>query len=284
MNDLRILSKIKNDYAHFTGAEQKVASYIVDHPDFIPTMTTKELAKQTGASEASIVRFCKTIGVGSFKMLKVVLAKENTETENTINHFSLFQSKDTPQSLFQKVTYLNRSALELSVNTLDKKDFERAIEAFLHVGKMAIYGVGGSFPPVMDAQYKLIKLGYHAIASADFHYMVSVLSMMKPGDVFLVISTSGKTKEAIELAKFAKELGITVIALTVLAKSTLYKLADIRLCIPNVEEENRVGSIASRIAQLNIIDALYLSLFHRIGNNIIDGLNQSRERVKNKKK
>ncbi|WP_412760482.1 MurR/RpiR family transcriptional regulator [Peribacillus psychrosaccharolyticus] len=90
--------------------------------------------------------------------------------------------------------------------------------------------------------------------------------------------------EAIELAKFAKEIGITVIALTVLAKSTLYKLADIRLCIPNVEEENRVGSIASRIAQLNIIDALYLSLFHRIGNTIIEGLNESRERVKNKKK
>ena len=284
MNDLRILSKIKNDYDRFTGVEQKVASYILDHPDFIPTMTTKELAKQAGASEASIVRFCKTIGVGSFKMLKVVLAKENSESEHTINDFSLLQSKDTPHSLFQKVTYLNKSALELSVNTLDKKDFERSIEAFLHAEKYALYGVGGSYPPVMDAQYKLIKLGYHAIASADFHYMVSVLSMMKPGDVFLVISTSGKTMEAIELAKFAKERGITVIALTVLAKSTLYKLADIRLCIPNVEEENRVGSIASRIAQLNIIDALYLSLFHRIGNTIIEGLNESRERVKTKKK
>src|ERR1700730_12943549 len=124
----RTLTKIKNNLSLFTEAERKVASYILDYPDFIPTMTTKELAIQTEASEATIVRFCKTIGVGSFKMLKVVLAKENTASESNINDFSLLETQDTPSSLFHKVTYFNKSAIELSLNTLNKKDFELAVE------------------------------------------------------------------------------------------------------------------------------------------------------------
>ncbi|MDQ0217094.1 MurR/RpiR family transcriptional regulator [Peribacillus cavernae] len=284
MNELRILTKIKNNISQFTEAEKKVGLYILDHPDFIPTMTTRELAQQAEASEASVVRFCKSIGVGSFKMLKVVLAKENTVSEANINNFSLLQTNDTPSSLFHKVTYFNKSAIELTLNTLDQKDFELAVEKIKTAEKIALFGVGGSYPPAIDVQYKLMKLGFNAIASADFHYTVSLLSMMKESDVLFVISTSGKTKEVLELAAFAKDQKVTVIALTALKKSPLYKTADFKLCIPDVEEEHRVGSIASRMAQLNIIDALYLSLFHQIGRKILGPLNKSREQLTKKKK
>ncbi|CAH0346968.1 MurR/RpiR family transcriptional regulator [Bacillus sp. CECT 9360] len=284
MNELRILTKIKNNISQFTDAEKKVALYILDHPNFIPTMTTKELARQAEASEASIVRFCKTIGVGSFKMLKVVLAKENTVSEENINDFSLLQSKDTPSSLFHKVTYFNKSAIELSLNTLDKKEFELSVKNIKSAGKIALFGVGGSYAPAIDAQYKLMKLGLNATVSADFHYAVSLLSVMKQGDALMLISTSGKTKEVLELAAFAKEQKVTVIALTALKKSPLYKAADLKLCIPDVEEEHRIGSIASRMAQLNIIDALYLSIFHQMGEGVLGSFNKSREQVTKKKK
>ncbi|PLT30078.1 MurR/RpiR family transcriptional regulator [Peribacillus deserti] len=282
--ELRILPKIKSNLQTFTGAEKKVASYILEHPEFIPTMTTKELASQAEASEASVVRFCKTIGVGSFKMLKVVLAKENTWTEENINNFSLLNKKDTPQSLFNKVTYFNKSALELSLNTLDKKDFSASVEALKTARKIAVFGVGGSYLPAMDAQYKLMRLGLNAAASSDFHYMVSFIAAMKKDDVFIAIGTSGKTKEIIQIASFAKEHGVKVIAVTSLKKSPLYKLADLKLCFPDVEEENRVGSIASRIAQLNIIDGLYLSIFHQIGGQIMESFNKSRNEVLQQRK
>ncbi|WP_409294395.1 MurR/RpiR family transcriptional regulator [Peribacillus sp. SCS-26] len=282
--ELRILAKIKSNMNSFTGAEKKVASYILEHPEFIPTMTTKELAVQADASEASVVRFCKTIGVGSFKMLKVVLAKENTLTDENINNFSLLNKKDNPQSLFNKVTYFNKTALELSLNTLDKKDFNTGVEVIKTAGKIAIFGAGGSYPPAIDAQYKFMRLGLNAAASSDFHYMVSYIAAMKKGDVFIAISTSGKTKEILQMASFAAEHGVTVIAITSLKKSPLYKIADIKLCFPDVEEEYRIGSIASRIAQLNIIDGLYLSIFHQIGSNIMESFSKSRNKVLQQRK
>ncbi|WP_419883816.1 MurR/RpiR family transcriptional regulator [Peribacillus sp. B-H-3] len=283
MNEISILAKIRKNLSLFTDAEGKVAGYILDHPGFIPTMTTKELAKQSDSSEASVVRFCKTIGAGNFKMLKIMLAKENTIGDENINHFALFETEDTPLSLFQKVTYLNKAAIELSIHTLDKKEFEQAASHLKSANKIAFFGVGGSFPPAIDAQYKFMKLGLNATASSDFHYAVSQLSMMKQGDLLVIISTSGKTKESIELAQYAKEQGVVMAAITALRKSPLYKMADIKLCIPDVEEEQRVGSIASRMAQLNIIDALYLSLFHEIGKEIYPSIHKSKEMLSKRK-
>lgn len=284
VNDLLTLSKIKSNLHSFSVAEKKVAQYILQNAHYVPTMTTKELAQQAQTSEASIVRFCKSIGVGSFKMLKVLLAKENTYVEKNINDFSLIHSSDTPSSLFHKVTYFNKSAIELTLNTLDRKELDRAVEVLRKAKKMAFFGVGGSYPPAIDAQYKMMKLGFQSFASADFHYMVSLITTMNEDDTLIVVSTSGKTKEAIELANYAKKQKVQVIAITTLNKSPLYKLADIKLCIPHVEEEHRIGTIASRMTQLTIIDTLYLSVFRLMGHDIVEVLNKSRETIVQQRK
>ena len=58
---------------------------------------------------------------------------------------------------------------------------------------------------------------------------------------------------------------------------TLYKEADIRLCMPDVEQDHRIASIASRMTQLNMIDALYVITFNRIGNKVLDQFMETRE-------
>jgi RpiR family transcriptional regulator, carbohydrate utilization regulator len=284
MNDLLTITKIKNKLHSFTDAEKKIALYILENANYIPTMTTKELAQQAKSSEASIVRFCKSIGVGSFKMLKVLLAKEHSMNEKNINDFSLIHSGDTPSSLFHKVTYFNKSAIELTLNTLSRKELDHAVEVIKDARKIAFFGIGGSFPPAIDAQYKMMKLGFNSFASSDFHYMVSLVTSMNENDVLVLISTSGKTKEALELASYAQKQKVVVIAITTLQKSPLYKLADIKLGIPHVEEEHRIGTIASRMTQLNIIDTLYLSVFRHMGQNVVDLLNKSREKLVQQRK
>ncbi|MFS0782321.1 MurR/RpiR family transcriptional regulator [Bacillus sp. 1P06AnD] len=279
MNELLLVSKIKNKRSSLTDAEKKVADYVIDHAEYVPTMTTKELAQQADASEASVVRFCKSIGIRSFKLLKVQLAKDQTKNEGNINDFSLIHSNDTTSSLFHKVTYFNKSAIEQTLHTLDRKELEKAVSTIMEAGTIAFYGVGGSYPPAVDAQYKLMKLGFHSLASADYHYTVALVTMMKEKDVLVLISTSGKTKEVVELANYAKSRNVIVISITTLQKSPLMKLSDITLCTPHVEEEHRIGTIASRMTQLNIIDTLYLGIFRLMDQEIVDLLTQSREKI-----
>ncbi|PFH86924.1 MurR/RpiR family transcriptional regulator [Bacillus sp. AFS088145] len=277
MKHLTILSKIENYMDRFTQAEKKIAVYIMEHAEIVPNLTTKDISNNTGASEASVVRFCKTIGIGSFKAFKIALVRDLTVAEMNINDFSVMDKKDTPYDLFNKVTYVNKAAIEATVSTLDKRELEKATDEIVKAKKIIFYGVGGSAVSAMDGAYKFGKIGYHAIMSPDFHMVITLVGHMEEGDIFVAVSNSGKTKDVLELARFAKKKGATIIAITKLGKSPLFKEADIKLCTPDMEQDIRIGSIASKMSQQNIIDSLYVICFNRIGNKVSSKLHEYSE-------
>ena len=47
--------------------------------------------------------------------------------------------------------------------------------------------------------------------------------------------------------------------------------------MPDVEQDHRIASIASRMTQLNMIDALYVITFNRIGNKVLNQFMETRE-------
>ncbi|WP_242005954.1 MurR/RpiR family transcriptional regulator [Salisediminibacterium halotolerans] len=271
-----LLTRMEEQYNQFTSAEKKVADYVLEQPEFISTMTTKDLAARANASQASIVRFCKRLGIESFPKLKLTLAQELTQKDTYINSASLLEWDDSSYMLFQKVSSLNEMTLNMGTKTLNSKVFEAAAASLAAAEKVVFFGVGGSYTSCIDGQYKFMRLGYNSLASADFHQVIPFLTMMRPGDAVVCVSNSGKTKEVVELAEYAKKQGVQIIALTAGGTSKLQKLADYTLLLPNVEVEQRIGSIASRTSQLNMIDALYVSIFHQIGDNLLTSFNQAR--------
>ena len=276
-----LVSKITADLTRLSEAERKIGEYIIQNPELIPHMTTKELSVKSEVSQATIIRFCKSIGIESYKSFKLALVKDLTLTEVGLTDFSTLQKKDSPYDLFHKVIQVNKSAIESCANSMDKKELLEAVEAIKVAEKIVFFGVGGSSTAAFDAQYKFTKLGYQSITSLDFHYMLSLIPHLSENDVFIAISTSGKTKDVLELARFAQKKGAKVIAITNINKSPLYKEADIRLCTPNVEQDFRIGSISSRMTQLTIIDTLYMSIFHNIGEKVLQQYYDARNEMVN---
>ena len=118
-----LLFKIESNMDQFSPAEKKVAMYITENAEIVPNLTTKEVSTNAGASEAS-VRFCKSIGIGSFKAFKIALVRELTIADYNINDFSVMNTEDGPYDLFNKVTYVNKAAIEASVTAIDKKNLK----------------------------------------------------------------------------------------------------------------------------------------------------------------
>jgi len=277
--DENMLGQIRRQLSRFSKTERKIAEYVLNHAELVPTMTTKELAAKADVSEASVVRFTKSVGIGSFKAFKILLAQELVNQEEYITDFSITQKKDSPYELFQKVVHVNRGAIDLLLASIEKKELEKAVTTLQNARRILFYGVGGSAVAAMDAHFKFTKLGYQVEYHADFHYMLSVIPFLSENDVFVAISMSGETKDVLELARFAKQQGAVLIAITNLNKSPLCKEADIQLATPNVEKDFRVGSITSRMTQLTVIDALYISLVNQMGEAIIDRYQNAREQA-----
>ncbi len=274
-----MLDQIRSQLSRFSKTEEKIADYVLNHAELVPNMTTKELASKADVSEASVVRFTKSIGIGSFKAFKILLAQQLVKTEDYITDFSITQKKDSPYELFQKVVHVNRAAIDLLVASIEKKELEKAVRTLQTARRILFYGVGGSAVAAMDAQFKFAKLGYQVEYHADFHYMLSVIPFLSENDVFVAISMSGETKDVVELARFAKAQGAVLISITNLNKSPLSKESDIQLSTPNVEKDFRVGSITSRMTQLTVIDSLYISLVNQMGESIIDRYQNARDQA-----
>ncbi|KIY23804.1 MurR/RpiR family transcriptional regulator [Mesobacillus subterraneus] len=264
-----LLKLIKKELSRFSDTERKIGEFILSNPELVPSMTTKELAKSAEVSEASVTRFCRSIGINSFRLFKMQLMKDVTVANGDLTTFTSLEKKDSVYDLFRKVTYANQGAIVSSLASLDRVQLENAVEALIKAKKVIFYGVGGSVTAAYDGGYKFARIGYQTTSSPDFHYNITVIPHLQKDDVFIGISLSGKTKNVIELATFAKEQGATVIAITKMNRSPLYKLADITLCVPSMEEDFRIGTITSRMVQLNIIDTLYLSVFHMLGDEVL---------------
>ncbi|SES91838.1 DNA-binding transcriptional regulator, MurR/RpiR family, contains HTH and SIS domains [Salinibacillus kushneri] len=274
-----LLTRIKDSLPSLSEAEKKMGLYVLKQPELIPNMTTKELSQKSGTSESSVVRFCKSIGIGSFKSFKLELVKELAMNEEKLTDFNFLQDKSEPYDIFQKVTHVNTSAIEAIPTSLDRKEFQKAVHTVNHAERLIFYGVGGSATAAVDGYYKFTKLGYACTAHQDFHFLLSSIPYLKKNDVIMAISMSGKTKDVLELSRFAQKEGASVIAITNLDKSPLYKEADIRLCTPIVEHDYRIGSIPSRMTQLTIIDALYLSVFKTKGEDVLPQYHEARNEV-----
>lgn len=274
-----LMLTIRERINNFSETQKKIATYILKHAELIPNMTTKELANKSDVSEASVNRFSKVIGIESFKTFKISLAQELAVSTEYITDFSMVHKKDSPYELFQKVMHVNKSAIESLSGSLSKKELENAIETFKKANKVIFFGVGGSTIAALDALYKFTKLGFQAEFSQDFHYMLSLIPYLNKGDIFVAISMSGQTKDVLDLARFAQKKGATLIAITNINKSPLYKEADICLATPYVEKDFRVGSITSRMTQLTIIDSLYISLFNNVGDQVMEQYQSAREKV-----
>ena len=274
-----LLKRIKENLHTLSEAEKKMGLYVLENPALIPNMTTKDLSKKAGTSESSVVRFCKSIGIGSFKAFKLELVKELATQDMTLTDFSFLENKSEPYDIFQQVTHVNKSAIEAITTSLDRKEFEKAVNVIDQADRLIFYGVGGSATAAVDGYYKFTKLGYSCTAHQDFHFLLSSIPYLNKNDVIIAISMSGKTKDVLELSRFAKKSGVTVIAITNLDKSPLYKEADIRLCTPIVEHDYRIGSIPSRMTQLTIIDAVYLSVFNLKGEDVLPQYHKARNEV-----
>ncbi|MEH7234601.1 MurR/RpiR family transcriptional regulator [Bacillus sp. JJ1562] len=274
-----LLLRIEQHLSRLSEAERKIGEYILKHPELVPNMTTKDLSKNSEVGESTVIRFCKSIGIGSFKSFKLELVKDITLTDMNLTDFNILHKKDEPYDLFQKVAYVNKAAIEVTSASLDRKEFEKAVDVLVNAEKLMFYGVGGSAIAALDGYYKFTKLGYPCTNHHDFHFLLSAIPHLNSSSVFIAVSMSGKTKDVLDLSRFAKSKGATVIAITNIDKSPLYKEADIILGTPKVEHDYRIGSIPSRMTQLTIIDALYLSVFHLKGESVINQYHEARDEV-----
>ncbi|MGO4887470.1 MurR/RpiR family transcriptional regulator [Anaerobacillus sp. MEB173] len=257
-NTTHCLPRIRSSYPQFSDKEKIIADYILNNPDKIIHLTINQIAEDLNVAEATVFRFCKRIGFKGFQAMKIALASESTAPIKEIHEE--FNIDDDEKTVAEKVFKSNIRTLEETLQVIDGASFKKAVQAILHANRVEFYGSGGSGTVAEDAHHKFLRTGIQTIAYIDSHLQLMSASQLTENDVIVLISHSGSNKDLLQALELAKEIGVTTIGITALGKSPLSQGVDIPLYTVSEETELRFEALASRLAQLSIIDALYVNV------------------------
>ncbi|MGM0920209.1 MAG: MurR/RpiR family transcriptional regulator [Bacillota bacterium] len=273
------LSIIQTMLNKLPQSEQKLADYILQHPHEVVNSTVSELSTSAKTSGAAVVRLCKSLGLKGFQDLKMRIAGDLMKSVE-----QGYRDIEPSESLYRVVEKTTSNTIQIIRDTaeiIDHENLKTAIGMLLKAKNVHFCGVGASSIVAQDAQQKLIRINKGATAFTDMHLVATLIANADPDDVLFAISFSGETQEIINVLKLAKERGVKTIGLTHFGQTTVSSLCDVSLHTSfSNEAPFRSAATSSRLAQLYMIDILFLGMATEQYDETVQYIDNTRAAIK----
>lgn len=272
---------ILDTYNRLRKSEMKVADIILEHPEDAIHFSVSELAEQAGVSDPTVIRFCRSLGFKGFQDFKISLAQSVIPEIRNI-HETVNKGENVPD-LVRKVFDANIAAVQSTLDTLDPASIERAIRELSGARRIMFFGLGNSAVVAKDAYHKFFRIGIPCEWFEDSHMAMMAAAIMQPGDVLVVISHSGSSMDIVEALEVASKAGAATIAIVSHHKSPVSAKASCTLCVASTETGYKFEPMASRIAQLSVIDVLAVGVSLLHSEEYIGNIEKSRKALVRKR-
>ncbi|WNC70468.1 MurR/RpiR family transcriptional regulator [Thalassotalea psychrophila] len=274
---MNILEKITNEFDSFSKSERKVAEVILASPATVIHASIAALAKQASISEPTVNRFCRRLDTKGYPDFKLHLAQSLANGTPYVNRH--VDENDSAEEYTTKIFDSTLANLEMARKSLDTSLINRAVDVLTQANKISFFGLGASAVVAHDAQNKFFRFNVPVIYFDDvlMQRMSSINSSQ--GDVVVVISHTGRTKPLVEVAAIARENDAIVIGITD-ANTPLAKECNIVLSPTVSEDTDLYMPMASRIAQLTLIDILATGFTLRRGSKFRDNLKKVKDSLR----
>lgn len=262
-----VLSTVRQSLPRLSSSEARVAEAIIADPTIVVDLTITDLAQLCGTSLSTVARFCQTLGYTGYREFRMEVASALSREAAERDRFGLADADISPDDsaadVVAKIAFHEVLAIEQTAQGLDVEVFDRVVDAIAGATHVDLYGFGASGLTAQDLQQKLARIGISAFCSVDVHLALVSAALRKPGNVAIGISHSGLTSETIHALSVAREAGATTVAITNSPESPITEVADAVLTTQARESLYRMGAMSSRIAQLALVDFLFVRVAQR---------------------
>lgn len=274
-----ILATAKFLLPSLTPAEKKVAEFLIAYPKEVTGMSLQKMAKRCECGEATVIRFCHTVGVSGYAELKKNLSRQLL-SPLTKEETDIFGSAQGMSQIVESVFKLNILNLRKTLEVAAMEEYEHACEVLSYAKKVCFFAMGDAMFPCNYACLRFRRLGYECYADSDADVQLVNAYNMKEGDVAIAISHSGRSKQVLEAVRIAKERGAVTICITKAGKSELTKYSDIVLY--NVTTDTSIDKeiIARRVAEQAMLDAIYIGVLQKLETNSFVRLQEVSDNLK----
>lgn len=255
-DSIQLLTK---NYGKLTKHEQLVADYILAHFEDAIQMSVQELAKNSGVSAATPIRFAQHLGFDGYREFRIYLAAHQPEQDNLI--YDIKQAPNSVTDAVERALHSEVDSIHLTLKELDYTKLIAICNKLKAASQILFFGTGTSYLVCSDAQYKFQRVGKVIRCTNDIYEAAAMLAGFSQDDIVIAISHSGETSATCEVIKLAKELRIYTVAATTFPDSTICNYADQILHTQTRESPLHKIALTSRISQLATMDALFMAYF-----------------------
>lgn len=210
-----IKEQIRSRYNSLPKNHRKIAEYFINNFDKIPFLNVQELSEKTGASVASIVRFSQRAGYKGFSDLRESITDSLQKGMHNGEIFPLLEKRKIDDDLLTEVANLDIKNINDTLNMIERKSFNYVIERISSAERVLTGGLGISYLLAEILAYQLTQVGINSSVLIHTHTLFhEQVLFLNPKDLLVLFSFPPYSKETLDLARFAEEKKIDVIAIT----------------------------------------------------------------------
>jgi len=272
---------ISDHFNQLTKSEKRIANYLRKNQEEAAFLSAAELADRLDLSEATMVRFARTLGFDSYPAMRTVLQEEfrRRVTHSTRLRSRLDELREVGD-IFEQVTVSEVDYLTQALQTVDREALHQAVSKIIACEHIFVFGTGPSISLVELLNLRLTRFGKHVIPlMTTGREMVEPLLTMTDLDLLFAIGFFDVNPNLQTVLDHAKERGCPVILLTDTLGSIIGEKANIILAA----KRGPVSAFHSLVVPMTIINTLLLEVANENQEQVmanLDHLDQLRERLK----
>lgn len=251
------ITRIKQHYSLLSAQEKRVAEYVIENWQDVIGMPVAGISKAAGVSDATVVRFCRSIGFTGMAEFKSYLRRELLSPSG---NWTNFHENDTIEQVAVKTMDYNKRAIDETLMVLSSEAVEQAVAAIDKARRLTIIAEGASACAARCAYDAFLQIGVPCSLVTDPFFQVMEASRLGPEDVALGACHSGRARNMVDAMRVAKQAGATTISIVGIVGSPLTKTSDIILYTGLADNSFYSETIAVRICELNVLSVLHTAL------------------------
>jgi DNA-binding MurR/RpiR family transcriptional regulator len=263
-------------------SQRRVAEVIVERPAWVAESSIEVVAEACETSTTTISRLARTLGFSNYREFRTALWRAATVEIGSGAPTAAIDDIDPADSLADVVAKIGHTEAQVVADTareLDLDQLDAAVETLAAARRIDVDGIGASGLVASDLHQKLNRIGLPVSTWTEAHAAATSAALLGATDAIVAISHSGATQELLTIVDTARDGGAKAIAITNVADSPLARSADVVLTTAARETTFRSGATVSRIAQLVVVDALFVGVAIRSFDASVDSLRRTRRAV-----
>ena len=247
--------RLQKRYSSLTRSQKKVATFFLSQGEEAAFLTISHLARRLKTSEATILRFSRSIGYQGYPHLQKDLQDWIKQKISPPQALQKAIVKERGQDIYSRIFEIDRQNLNETREANGNEVINRAVEEVIRARKIGIVGFRSSHSIAALLSFFLgqVRKGCELL-DISLGNLPNQLIDYGIKDLLVGISFPRYASRTLEILKYGQKAGCTILAITESPVSPIGQMADLALVAGN-KSSSYFNSFASAVTLINCLVA-----------------------------